>query len=148
MLVFSLSYTHIGFRIISQKENGKISLCFQLGMVIKSTFELHKWYYCLKWHMVLQGNAYYVAVYLTQVFSTFCHQSLSLQLCCPRRKLLAMCGYWAPQMWWIWIEMSYKCKTQGRLQRLSKKRLKSISLVILILITTWNWWYLGHTGLN
>lgn len=51
--------------VYQNKKMEKKSLCFQLGMVVKSTAELCKWYYCLKCHMVLQHKAYYVAVYLT-----------------------------------------------------------------------------------
>lgn len=40
-------------------------LCFQLGMVIKFTSELRKQCYCLKWHLVLESNAYYVIIYVT-----------------------------------------------------------------------------------
>lgn len=48
---------------------------------------------------------------------------------------VATCGYGAPEMWLVQIEVGYECKVHAGLQRLNTKKKKRTSNISLIIIS-------------
>lgn len=68
----------------------------------------------------------------------FCTRLHLLDLCCPIRQPPATCDGRAPEMWLVWMEVCFQCRTHTGLWRQYQNIMWHISLITVIQIAGWN----------